>query len=209
MLSEDQVYSMFNSSCRIFCQTSGVAQEKSLAELQVLAKVLELSDQEVDDTVVKYSNMYRNSINSSTYVNCTAELDDRFDFDFDEIGNEIYIDARVEYAPIYLEDEQIIGNGAGMQYDIIVAIPRDKDYWQMKEKILRSLDEHVKNVVDGSDYYGCVVTVDSHTHPHYANIPDDVYDDSVFYSATIEIVPYQNMDAYGEYGVDFGVEDYE
>ncbi len=141
-------------------------------------------------------------------VESATELDDRFAFSFDEIGDEIYIDARVNYAPIYLEDEQVIGNGAGMQYDVIVAIPRDKDHWQMKEKILTSLDEHVQSIVDGTDYYGGVVAVDSHPHSHYANIPDDVYKDSVLYSATIEVVPYANIGPDGEYGIDYAY-DYE
>lgn len=140
-------------------------------------------------------------------VESAVELDDRFSFDFSEIGDEIYVDAH--YLPIYLEDEQVIGNGAGMRYDVIVAVPRDVYHWQTGERIFRGLEEAVEDATDGSDYCGSIIgMVSPDAYPKYANIPDDIYEDSVFYSATIEIVPYDNIGPDGTYGINYAY-DYE
>ena len=143
------------------------------------------------------------------YIKCEAELDDRFAFSFDEIDPEFWLKTTTEPATIYLEDERVIGNGAGMEYDVVIAIPRSEDHWQMESDIQENLDRHVREILDGTDYYGNSIVTESHSYPKYANIPDDVYEDSIFYSAIIEVVPYDNIGPYGDYGIDFSVEDYD
>ena len=149
------------------------------------------------------------NVECSSKVLCSDELDDRFDFSFDDIEPEFWLKTTAEDAKIYLEDEHVIGNGAGMEYDVVIAIPRSEDHWQMEADIQENLDRHVREIVDGTDYYGSAVVDESNYYPKYANIPDDVYENSVFYSAIIEIVPYDNISPYGEFGIDFGVEDIE
>ena len=142
------------------------------------------------------------------YIRSSSELDPRFNFSFDEIDPEFWLKTTTENARIYLEDERVIGNGAGMEYDVIVAVPRSVDHWQMGDKIQDSLDRHVQETVDGTDYYGSVTVTENHSYPRYANIPDDVYEDSVFYSAIIEVVPYDNIGPDGAYGINYAY-DYE
>lgn len=143
------------------------------------------------------------------YIKCASELDDRFAFSFDEIEPEFWLNTTTEPARIYLDDEQVIGNGAGMQYDVIIAVPRSEDHWQMAEDVQHNLDRAVEEAVDGSDYYAFVSQVKSMAYPKYADIPDDVYDNSVFYSAIIEVVPHDNIGPDGEYGINYGTDPYD
>ena len=159
-----------------------------------------------------YVRSYTDAVSNRNYIRSSEMddvvfVDDRFSFDFEDIDPIISLNTSLAKAELYLDDEQVIGNGAGMQYDVIIAVPRSEDHWQMTEDIQHNLDRAVEEAVDGSDYYASVSQVKSTAYPKYANIPDDVYEDSVFYSATIEVVPYQNISPYGEYGIDFGVED--
>ena len=149
----------------------------------------------------------RNYIRSSE-MDDVVFVDDRFSFDFEDIDPIISLNTSLAKAELYLDDEQVIGNGAGMQYDVIIAVPRSEDHWQMAEDIQHNLDRAVEEAVDGSDYCASVSQVKSMAYPKYANIPDDVYEDSVFYSAIIEVVPYDNIGPDGEYGIDFGAEEY-
>ena len=130
-----------------------------------------------------------------------GKLDDRFAFSFEEIDPELYLHTTLEPAYIYLEDEYIIGDGAGMAYDIVIAVPRDEDHWQMKGDIERSLEEHIQEVTDGTDYTYSISEVKSNAYPRYADIPDDVFENSVFYSATIDIVPMESVAWDGTYRI--------
>lgn len=143
------------------------------------------------------------------YIRSSSELDPRFDFSFDDIEPEFWLKTTTEPARIYLEDERVIGNGAGMEYDIVIAIPHSEDNWQMESDIQENLDRHVREIIDGTDYYGNTIVTETNAYPDFANIPDDVFENSVFYKAIIEIVPYDNIGPYGDYGIDFGVEDIE
>ena len=141
-----------------------------------------------------------------TSVNAFSELDERFSFDYDEIGDSFSLDTTTSNAEIYFEDSAVIDGGAGVRYTVVIAVPRDADHWQMQEDIQRNLDRHVNEVVDGSDYCGSVVITDSHVHSY--DVPDDVADNCVLYRATIDIIPYQNISPWGDYGIDYGTEEY-
>lgn len=140
------------------------------------------------------------------YVRSSSELDPRFNFSFDEIGPEFWLKTTTEPARIYLEDENVEGNGACMRYSIIVVIPGDQDHWQMKEDITDSFERHLEDVTDGSDYTYNIISVKKCYDWPYA-IPDEIPIDSTLYRVVFDIVPYQNIGPDGDYGIDFGIED--
>ena len=135
-----------------------------------------------------------------------SELDDRFAFDLNEEELEFWLDTTTEHAQIFIEDEEVVGDGAGIKYTVAIAVPRDVDHWQMKEDIARNLERHVTDMVDGTDYCGMTEVTDSHVYSY--DVPDDIADNCVLYRATIEIVPYQNISPWGDMGIDYGTEEY-
>lgn len=141
-----------------------------------------------------------------TSIKASAELDERFSFNLLDEDLEFGLDTTTAYARIFLEEEKVIGDGAGLEYTVVVAIPHDEDHWQMKDDIQRNLDRSVQEMVDGSDYCGMTQVTESHVYS-YA-VPDDIEDNCVLYRATIEIVPYQNISPWGDYGIDYGTEEY-
>ena len=145
-------------------------------------------------------------IKKSTEVKASAELDERFSFDLKEEELEFWLKTTTADAKIYIEDEKVIGDGAGLLYTVVIAIPRDEDHWQMKDDIAQNLERHINEMVDGTDYCGMTDVTESHVYSY--NVPDDISDDCVLYRAEIEIVPYQNMSPWGDYGIDFGTEEY-
>ena len=132
-------------------------------------------------------------------------IDDRFDFDLDD-EFEIGLDTALGYMPCYVEDVKTIGDGAGVEYTVVVAIPRDEDHWQMKEDIDRNLNRYIHDLVDGSDYTGDAIVTESHVFSY--DVPDDISENSQLYRAIITVVPYQNISPYGDYGIDYGTEEY-
>lgn len=141
-----------------------------------------------------------------TAIKASAELDDRFSFDYEEFDDEFGLDTTTEYAKMFFENSEVIGNGAGVMYTVVIAVPRDADHWQMKEDIERNLNRIVQDAVDGSDYCGTVDVIESHVFSY--DVPDDIDDNCMLYRATIEIIPYQNISPWGDYGIDFGTEEY-
>ena len=142
-----------------------------------------------------------------TSVKASAMLDDRFDFDLNEEELEFWLDTTTEHAQIFIEDEEVVGDGAGIKYTVAIAVPREVDHWQMKEDIARNLERHITDMVDGTDYCGTVDVTESHVYTQYG-IPSDIEDNCVFYRATIVIIPYQNISPWGDYGIDYGTEEY-
>ena len=147
------------------------------------------------------------TIELSKSVKASAELDERFSFDLNTEELEFWLDTTTADAKIFIEDEEIVGEGAGIKYTVVIAVPTQEDHWQMKEDIARNLERHITEMVDGTDYCGMTDVTESHVYPQYG-IPDDVAENSVFYRATIEIIPYQNISPWGEYGIDYGTEEY-
>ena len=141
-----------------------------------------------------------------TSVKASAELDERFSFNLLDEDLEFGLDTTTAHARIFLEEEKVIGDDAGLEYTVVIAIPRDADHWQMKDDIQRNLDRSVQEMVDGTDYCGMTTVTESHVHSY--DVPDDVDDECVLYRATIEIVLYQNISPWGDYGIDFGTEEY-
>ena len=135
-------------------------------------------------------------------IESAAELDDRFAFSFDDIEPEFWLKTTADNAKMYLVDSEVIGDGAGMRYYVVIAIPRDDNHWQMLDDIEENLDRHIQEVVDGTDYIASVYDVESVSYgSDFVSIPDDVAQTSAFYIATIEIVPIENIDAYGNYKI--------
>jgi hypothetical protein len=131
-------------------------------------------------------------------------LDERFDFDLDNF--EISLDTTLDYASCYIEDVKTVGDGAGVEYTVIVAVPRDSDHWQMHEDIERNLNRYISELTAGTDYTGFVDVVGQHVYSY--ETPEDVDENCMLYRATITVVPFQNISPYGDYGIDFGTEEY-
>lgn len=143
------------------------------------------------------------TIELSKSVKAYTELDERFSFDFDEFDAEFGLDTTTEYAQMFFEDSKIIGDGAGVQYTVVIAVPREVDHWQMKEDIEHNLERMVSETIEGSDYYGSVLVTGEHVSSY--DVPDEVDDNCVLYRATIDIVPLQNIGPYGDYSIDAGI----
>lgn len=139
-------------------------------------------------------------------VKASAELDDRFDFDLSEHDLTFWLKTTTADAQTFIEDSKVIGDGAGIEYTVVIAIPESEDHWQMKDDIADNLDRCIQEIVDGTDYCGMVNVTESHVYSYC--VPDDIADTCRLYRATIEIVPYQNISPWGEYGIDYGTEDY-
>ena len=138
---------------------------------------------------------------AKTPITSFPDLDDRFTFDLDD-EFELGLDTARGYMPCYIEESNTIGNGAGVEYTIIVAVPDEEDHWQIAEDIDRNLSRYIEELTDGSDYTGSAEVTDKHTYSY--DVPDDVAENSQLYRAKITVVPYQNISPYGEYGIDFG-----
>jgi len=141
-----------------------------------------------------------------TSVKASAELDERFSFNLLDEDLEFGLDTTTEHAQIFIEDEEVIGDGAGVLYTVVIAVPSDEDHWQMKDDIARNLERHITEMVDGTDYCGMTEVTESHVYSY--DVPDDIADNCVLYRAKIEIVPYQNISPWGDYGIDYGTEEY-
>ena len=133
------------------------------------------------------------------------DLDGRFSFDLDDEFN-IYLDTTTADINCYVIESEVFGDGAGVRYTVAVAIPQDDAHWQIKEDIERNLDRYIKEQTDGSDYTGWVENND--TIGTVYDIPDDVFDSCKIYVYDICVVPYQNISPWGEYGIDYGTEEY-
>jgi len=128
-------------------------------------------------------------------------LDDRFSFD---LADEFDIYVRNDMITCYTIDSKVFGNGAGLSY--IVAIPiGEGDFWDIDRFIQRGLEEYLSEQLDGSDYtYGVnEISKDPMFDVDTADIPANV-DTYNLYFADVEVVPFQNISPYGEYGIDAG-----
>lgn len=146
-----------------------------------------------------------NSIESTTSVKASAELDERFSFELDP-EFEIYLDTLAKPINCYLIESEVFEGGAGMRYTVAVAVPSEDVHWQIKDDIERNLEKYIKEQTDGSDYTGWVETSDFKDTTY--DIPDEVFDDCIAYAYDICVVAYQNISPWGEYGIDYGTEDY-
>ena len=132
-------------------------------------------------------------------------LDDRFDYD---LADEFDIYVRNDTITCYTIDSKVFGDGAGVSYTVAIPIG-EGDFWDIERFIQNGLEEYLSGELDGTDYtYGVneiskepMFDVDTSDIP--ANI--DTYN---LYFADVEIVPYQNISPYGDYGIDFGTEEY-
>ena len=106
------------------------------------------------------------------YIKNSAELDDRFSFDLNEEELEFWLKTTTASARIFIENEEVIGNGAGILYTVVIAIPSGEDHWQMKEDIATNLERHIDEMVDGTDYCGMTEVTESHVYSY--DVPDDV-----------------------------------
>ena len=131
------------------------------------------------------------------------DLDGRFDFDLDD-EFEIYLDTTTSRIPCYTVDSRVFGNGAGLYYTVVVAVPRDDTHWQMAEDVERNLEKYIKEQTDGSDYTGWVEDSD-YRNARY-DVPDEVFQNSELYVYDVCVVPYQNIGSDGSYGIDAGYE---
>lgn len=131
-------------------------------------------------------------------------LDDRFDFDLDD-EFEIYV--RNDTITCYTIDSKVFGNGAGVSYTVAIPIG-EGDFWDIDRFIQRGLEEYLSEQLDGSDYtYGVnEISKDPMFDVDTADIPANV-DTYNLYFADVEIVPFQNISPYGEYGIDAGYEE--
>lgn len=144
------------------------------------------------------------SVESTKSVTASAELDDRFDFLLDP-EFEIYLNTLAKPVPCYVVSSDVFGDGAGMSYVVAVAVPSDKAHWQIRDDIERNLSKHMEIEVDGSDYTASVEeTPDGYTY----GLPSSVPEDCEVYFYDVVVVSYQNIDPYGEYGIDFGTKEY-
>ena len=123
-------------------------------------------------------------VDASKKITAT-ELDDRFAFDLKDEELEFWLKTTTASAKIFIEDEEVIGDGAGILYTVVIAVPQDEDHWQMKDDIAQNLERHINEMVDGTDYCGMTEVTESHVYSY--DIPDDIADSCVLYRATIEI----------------------
>lgn len=132
-------------------------------------------------------------------------LDDRFSFELDD-EFEIYLDTLAEAVKCYVTDSRVFGDGSGVSYEVAVAVPDGKAHWQIKDDIERNLERYIQEQVDGSDYTGWVE--DSETTGTTYDVADDVLENNKIYMFDVCVVPYQNISPWGDYGIDFGTEEY-
>lgn len=144
-------------------------------------------------------------VDASKKIKCNSfdGLDERFDFDLDD-EFEIYLNTVAEPVPCYVVSSDVFGDGAGMVYVVAVAVPTEKAHWQIKEDIERNLDKHMELEVDGSDYTSSVEENTEYDYPLPSTIPEG-YE---VYLYDVVVVPYQNISPYGDYGIDYGTEEY-
>jgi len=133
-------------------------------------------------------------------------LDGRFDFDLDD-DFEIYLDTLAKSISCYTIDSTVFGNGAGICYSVAVAVPKEDAHWQIRDDIERNLTRYIEDQTKGSDYTGWVE--DNESIGTVYDIADDVFENCEIYVYDICVVPYQNISPYGEYGIDYGIADYE
>lgn len=134
-----------------------------------------------------------------------SDLDDRFTFDLDD-EFEIYLDTTTATINCYVIESEVFGAGAGVRYTVAVAIPDEDAHWQIREDIERNLERYITEQTDGSDYTGWVESNDFKGTVY--DIPDEVFDACKIYVYDVVVVAYQNIGPDGEYGIDYGTEDY-
>lgn len=132
-------------------------------------------------------------------------LDDRFAFELDD-EFEIYLDTLAKPVSCYTTDSMVFGDGAGLVYSVAVAVPKEDTHWQIREDIERNLEKYINEETDGSDYTGWVETPDIGGTTY--DIADEVLNDCEVYMYDVCVIPYQNISPYGDYGIDFGTEEY-
>lgn len=134
-------------------------------------------------------------------------LDDRFSFDLDDTFE---IDVDTKLITCYKADSKVIGNGAGVEYKVVVPMASEDVHWQTQERVERALDEYFSGITDGSDYTFSVISVAESREYDYA-VPDAAFDCDqyvYYFVGTIEVVPYQNISPWGDYGIDYGTEEW-
>lgn len=144
-------------------------------------------------------------IKRNTEVKASAELDERYSFDLDP-EFEIYLDTLAKPVQCFVVDSEVFGGGAGMRYNIAVAVPSEDAHWQITEDIERNLDKYIQEQTDGSDYTGWLENNELRTSDYY--IDDPAVEDCKIYMYDLCVVAYQNISPWGEYGIDYGTEDY-
>lgn len=127
-----------------------------------------------------------------------SELDERYSFNLDD-EFEIYLDTLAEYVPCYVTESDVLSNGAGVVYNVIVAVPRNQTHWQIADDITRNLKRYINEQTDGSDYTGIVEEAEAY------EIFDPALDSSEIYGYDVTIVPLQNIGPYGDFGIDAGL----
>ena len=132
-------------------------------------------------------------------------LDDRFAYD---LADEFEIYVRNDIVPCYAIDSYVFGGGAGLGYTIAIPIG-EKDFWDIDRFIQKGLEEYFTEQLDGSDYTWGIdeISKDPTTFEvESSDIPSNV-DTYKLYFAQVDVVPYQNIGPYGNYGIDSGVEE--
>lgn len=128
-------------------------------------------------------------------------LDDRFVFDLDD-EFEIYVGN--DRVTCYRVEDEIIDGGAGMKYTITLNVG-DNNHWQINEWIERGLDEYFTSLCDGSDYtFEIGLIKQDGYYAHFFPEIEILTDMYGLYVADVYVIPYQNIDSYGEYGIDAG-----
>ena len=133
------------------------------------------------------------------------DLDERFTYDLDD-EFEIYV--RNDIVPCYAIDSHVFGDGAGIGYTIAIPIG-EKDFWDIDRFIQKGLEEYFTEQLSGSDYTWGIneISKDPTTFEvEFSDVPSNV-DTYNLYFAQVDVVPYQNIGPYGDYGIDFGVEE--
>lgn len=133
-------------------------------------------------------------------------LDGRFSFDLDD-EFEIYLDTLAKPIRCYTTDSMVFGDGAGLTYSVAVAVPREDIHWQIQEDIERNLEKYIKEQTAGTDYTGWVEDMELGM-PDQSDIADDVFDNCEIYVYDVCVIPYQNISPWGDYGIDYGTEEY-
>lgn len=132
-------------------------------------------------------------------------LDDRFNFDLDD-EFQIYLDTTTADVVCYTVDSTVFGDGAGLSYTVVVAVPDEVAHWQIADDIYRNLERYITEETEGSDYTGWVEDAED-TEALY-EVPEEVADTCKLYVFEVCVVPYQNIGPNGEYGIDYGTEEY-
>lgn len=127
-------------------------------------------------------NMKKTFEVSPKTVTAAIELDERFDFEFeDEFPDEEWdfeVWGNGDYARCYVVDEKVVDEHE-VEYTIAMEYP--ENYWQLEKFLLRGIDEYMHELTDGSDYSFDAI-VENRT-PKYFQGSNDMY----VYTATVTV----------------------